>query len=174
MLASTVARRKQELNEQQQELTDAVADAHALKDAPLVQVTSARKIAQAESRGKKAIAQSPYQLFRTQWLMDERVGGRCWAAHQGHGECRAAWEALKSEDVADYGDRSSARRVQAKLARQSTGGGSVAASIKGEPTQSESSLVVAPKDRTDIPRGHVAVDDWFCGHCGVAADAQVS
>ena len=49
MLASTMARRKQELTEQQQGLTDAVADAHALKDAP----SSARKIAKAESRGKK-------------------------------------------------------------------------------------------------------------------------
>ena len=176
MLASTVARRKQELTEQEliEQRKQALTEQQELKDAPLVEVTSARKIAQAESRGKRAIAQSPYQLFRAQWLMDQRVAGRGLAAHQGHGESRAAWDALKSDSVVVYGDLASARRVQAALARQSTGGGSVAASTKGVPIHSESSLVVASKDRTDLPRGHVAVDDWFCGHCGIAADARVS
>ena len=73
-----------------------------------------------------------------------------------------------------YGERSSARRVQAKLARVATGVGSVAASSQVVATERESSLAVASKHQTELPRGHVAVDDWFCGHCGVAADAQVS
>ena len=67
---------------------------------------------------------------------------------KGHYESRAAWKPLGSESVAVYGDRASALCVQAKFARVTTGGGSVAASSQGVPTQRESSLAVALKDRT--------------------------
>ena len=139
------------------------------KQPSAVEDGSTSRPSRSSGAGPKAIAQSAYQLFRAQWLADQRVAGRRLAAHEGHQESRSAWQALPFSKYEGYRDLASARRQQVDLARQSAvpHRESVAASDSTE------ALAIPTSAQNELPRRHVAVDDWFCGHCGVAADAKV-